>query len=136
MAAQVQITNVDASTQSIYVTFNVVLSGSYPTGGDLLNFATATADPQFVGLLAAVESSSLINIDVWSMGGGTIGASNLVSYDPVVTKSGTPATINPASGIKLKVSALSATTEHAAGAYESQYTGDIITGMAVFTKLI
>lgn len=143
MAAQVQITNVDASTQSIYVTFNVVLSGSCPSGGDPLNFTgggtlPAIADPQFVGLLPAVESSSLLQIDVWSQGGASINGANSVNYSPVVTKSGTPSTINPATGVKLKVAALGAspTTEHSATSYESQYTGDSITGMAVFTKLL
>jgi hypothetical protein len=136
MPAQVQITNVDAATQSIYVTFNVVLSGAYPLGGDPLNFAAAIADPAFVGLLAAVESASCLNVDVWSQGGGGIGAANLTAYQCVVAKAGSPSTINPAAGIKLKVAALSASTEHAASSYESQYLNDIITGMAVFTKLI
>lgn len=135
MSAQVQITNVDAAAQSLYVTFNVVLTGNYPTGGDVLNFATATPDPQFVGLAPTVESSSLLNIDVWGQGGGSIG-SNQTNYCCAVTKAGTPAVINPATGIKLKVGALGAFTEHAAAGYESQYLNDIVTGMAVFTKLL
>lgn len=136
MPAQIQITNVDAGSQSIYVTFNIVLTGNYPTGGDPLDFTAAIQDPQFQGLLPAVEGSSCLNIDVWGMGGGAIAASNQTNYDAVVTKTGTPAVISPKTGIKLKVAGLGVFTEHAAGAYESQYLTDLLTGMAVFTKLL
>ncbi len=142
MAAQVQITNVNSGGNSIYVTFNVALSGSYVTGGDPLNFTSggtlpAIADPTFVGLLAGVESC--INIDVWSMGGNSISAGNQTLYSIAVTKSGTPSTINPQTGMKLKVAALaspSTQAEHGATSYESQYLTDVVTGMAVFTKLL
>lgn len=143
MPAQVQINNVDASAQSIYVTGFIVLSGTYPTGGDPLNFTgggtlPATQDPSFVGLLAALESTSILNVDVWSMNGSTINGASSTNYSPVVTKSGTPATINPATGVKLKTAALSATpsTEHSNIGYESQYTGDILAFMCVATKLL
>lgn len=144
MPAQVNITNVDAYGQSIYITFNVVLSGAYTVGGDTLNFTGSGTlpvgvDPQFVGLLPAVESSSCLNADVWSQGGGSIGAANQTLYNIVLTKTGTPSIISPATGIKIKVAALatpSTPAEHAGSSYESQYTGDFITGMAVFTKLL
>jgi hypothetical protein len=142
MAAQVQFTNVDATGDAIYATFNVVLSGSYIVGGDPLNFTgngtlPATADPAFVGLLAQVMSSNLINVDVWSQGGAAISAANQTGYTSACTK--TSNVINPQTGVKLKVAALaspSTSTEHAAGAYEAGYTGDLITGMAVFTKML
>jgi hypothetical protein len=138
MAAVVQINNVDAGAQSLYVTGFIILSGNYPTGGDVLNFATALADPSFVGLVPSVISFSCLNMDVWSMNGSSINGANSTGYTSVVTRAGTPATINPATGIKLKVAALSATpsTEHAAASYEAQYTGDVIAFMAEFTKLI
>lgn len=137
MAAQVQITNVNGIGSSIYVTFNVVLTGSYVAGGDPLNFTSggtlpATADPTFIGLLAGVEGTSLLNVDVWSQGGNIV--NQLVA---IVTKSGTPTTINPATGAKLKIGAASGFgTEFSAGAYSAGLLADIITGMAVFTKMI
>jgi hypothetical protein len=136
MPAQIQINNVDATGAVICVTGYIILSGNYPTGGDPLNFTTAIADPSFVGMLPAVESSGLLNLDVWSMGGSMIAAGNSTDYDVVCVKAGSPALISPATGAKLKVGTLgtSPTTEHAAGAYESQYTGDIIAFMAEFTK--
>ena len=136
MPAQVQINNVEASGQAIYVSGFIVLSGNYPTGGDPLNFATAVQDPSFIGLLAGIESAAVLNVDVWSMGGSGLNGANSTNYQIVATKTGSPAMINPATGVKLKVAALSATpsTEHSAGAYESQYTSDTIAFMAVFTK--
>lgn len=140
MSAQVQINNVQASGQNIQVTGFIVLSGTYPPGGDPLNFTgsgtlPATADPSFVGLIAAVESGALLNLDIWSMSGTSIAAS-IAGYSPACTKTGTPSLINPQTGAKLKVSALGATTEHAAATYEATYTGDIIAFQATFTKLI
>jgi hypothetical protein len=143
MAAQVQIQSVQAAGQNIIVTFTVVLSGNYPTGGDSLNFTSsgtlpAIQDPAFVGMVAAIESSNLLQADVWSQGGQQIAGASSVSYDVVRTTSGSPPSCNPATGLKLKVGAVGAnpTTEHAASAYEAAYTGDAVTGMAVFTKLL
>jgi hypothetical protein len=137
MPAAIQINNVDAATQSIYVTGFIVLSGSYATGGDALNFATATADPSFIGMLPAVESLSCLQMDAWSMNGANINGANSVAYSIVATKAGTPSIINPSTGLKLKVAALNASpsTEHSAASYESQYTGDTIAFMAVFAKI-
>jgi hypothetical protein len=136
MPAAIAINSVDATGATVNVTGFITLSGNYPTGGDPLNFALATADPSYVGMLAAVESSTLLDIDVWSMAGSSINGSNSTGYQPVSTKAGTPSIISPATGCKLKCAALNAspTTEHSAGAYESQYTGDTIAFMAVFTK--
>lgn len=141
MPAQIQINNVEASGQAIYVSGFIVLTGNYPTGGDPLNFTAGgtlpvIADPSFVGLLPAIESSNLLNIDVWSINASALAGSNSTNYQCVATKSGSPATINPQTGVKLQVAALSATpsTQHSAGAYESQYLNDIICFMAVFTK--
>ena len=140
MSAQVQFTNVDATGATIYATFNVILTGSYVTGGDPLNFTgggtlPATADPAFVGLLAGIISSNLINVDVWSMGGNSVSAANQTIYTAACTKVSN--VITPATGVKRKVAALaspSTQAEHAASSYEAGYTGDVITGMAVFTK--
>lgn len=142
MAAQVQIQSIQANAAMIYVTFAVVLSGNYPTGGDPLNFTSggvlpAIQDPAYIGMAAAIESSNLLNIDVWSQGGAGVSGANTVAYNPVRTTSGSPATCNPATGVKLKCGVLNTYgTEHAAAGYEAAYTGDQITGMAVFQKLL
>lgn len=143
MAAQVQIQSVKADGQVLYVTFVVVLSGNYPTGGDPLNFTSggvlpAIQDPAFIGMVAAVESSNLLQADVWSQAGQQIAGASSVSYDVVRATTGSPPSCNPATGLKLKVGAVGVnpTTEHAAAGYEAAYTGDSIAGMAIFTKLL
>jgi len=141
MAAQVSIQAVDAAGQNIYVVFKVTLSGNYPTGGDPLNFTSGgtlpvTQDAAFVGLVAAVESSGLIQVFVESQNRGFINGGNTVNYSPVVTL-GANNLINPQNGVKLVCGVLNTYgTEHSAGAYEAAYTGDIITGYALFTKLL
>jgi len=143
MAAQVQIQSVDAAGQNIYVVFKVVLSGNYVAGGDPLNFTgggtlPATQDPAFIGLVAAIESSSLLQISVESQGGAQIAGASTTNYSSLVSPSGSPTTINPQTGVKLKVQALgnNFSVEHAAAAYEAAYLNDIITGFAVFNKLL
>lgn len=138
MSAQVQIQNIDGQSGSLKVTGIIVLSGNYATGGDVLNFAAATQDPTFIGLVPAIESQSLLNLDVYSMNGSSIGGANSTAYSPVLTRTGTPSVVNPSTGAKLKCAALNASpsTEHAAAVYESQYTGDLIGFTAVFTKNI
>jgi hypothetical protein len=137
MAAQVSIQTVDALGAEIYVSFNVALSGSYVTGGEPLNFTGSgtlpvTQDASYVGLVAAVESSNLLQVDCWSQGGNLS-----FQYVPIVTKAGSPSIISPQTGVKLKVSAsASFGTEHAASAYEAGITGDSVTGFAIFTKMI
>ena len=131
MAAQVSIQTVDALGAQIYCTFNVACSGNYPTGGDPLNFTAGgtlpvTQDPAYIGLVAAVESSQLLQLDVWTQGGN-------LARDYVANKVST----NPATGGKLKMNtAKGSTTELAAGAYPGDVTADLITGYAVFTKML
>jgi hypothetical protein len=140
MAAQVQIQSIDAAGQNIYVVFKVVLSGSYPTGGEPLNFTGSGTlpviqDPTFIGLVAAIESSSLLQISVESQGGNLS-----FQYAAIITAAGTPATINPQTGVKLKISVDGTFgTEHSAAAYSGdthRADQDTITGFAVFNKLL
>lgn len=133
MAAAVQITSVDAAGQNIYITFTVVPSGNYPVGGDVLNFAAAVADPSYVGLLPQAMSSNLLQCDLWSQG-GNLGR----TYTAIITKTGTPATVNPATGVKMKVNSAQGTfgSEHSASAYDADILADVITGWALFTKLL
>lgn len=133
MSAALQITNIDGSGNSMYVTFNIVVSGNYPPGGEVLNFAAAALDPAFQGIAARIISSNLLQVDIWGQGGGSIG-SNQTNYVASCTK--VSGVINPATGVKMKVATLGALTEHGATAYESQYLTDLITGMAVFSKEI
>lgn len=140
MPAQVSLQTVDALGAEIYVSFNVALSGNYPTGGDPLNFTSggtlpATQDAAFVGLLAAVESSQLLQLDVWDQSGAAINGANTINVAAVKSSA------NPATGGKIKVAALqtqgtSKDAEHAASAYEAAYTGASITGFAIFSKLM
>lgn len=133
MAAQVSIVAVNPTAWGFEILFNVAFSGSYSTGGDALNFSgsgtlPATQDPAFVGMYAGIPSESLLQVDAWSQGGQIT-----YLYVPIVTKSGTPSTINPQSGVKVKIlSALG--TELSAGSYPAAITGDTVTGWAAFTR--
>lgn len=137
MSAQVSLQSVDALGAEIYVSFNVALSGNYVTGGDPLNFTSggtlpATQDPGYIGLVAAIESSQLLQLDVWDQSGAAINAGNSIAVAAVKSS------VNPQTGAKIKASgpAANPTTEHAAAPYESQFTGASITGFAIFTKLL
>jgi hypothetical protein len=131
MAAQVSIQTVDALGAEIYVSFNVALSGNYPAGGDVLNFTSggvlpATQDPAYIGLVAAVESSQLLQMDVWSQGGN-------LARDYTASK----VSVNPATGAKIKMNSVrGASTELTAGAYPADVTADTVTGFAIFTKML
>jgi hypothetical protein len=135
MPLQVSIQSVDALGAEIYVSFNLTPSGSYTTavGGDPLNFTSggtlpAVADPAYIGLAATIISSQLLQCDVWSQGG------NLVRQY-VVNKTSS----SPTSGSKLKLSAASTFgTEQTTAAYSSlaDVVADILTGFAIFTKML
>ena len=131
MAAQVTLQTIDALGAEIYVSFNIACSGNYPTGGDPLNFTSggtlpATQDPAYIGMVAAVESSQLLQLDVWTQGGN-------LARDYVANKVST----SPATGAKIKMNtAKGSTTELAAGAYPGDVTADSITGFAIFTKML
>src|SRR5208282_2029873 len=102
MPMAVSITSINTAGQNIMVTFNLKASGSYVTavGGDVINFATATQDPAFLGLVAAVISSQLLQLDVWSQGG------NLLNQY-IANKTG----VNPATGGKVIVGSTTFGTE-------------------------
>jgi hypothetical protein len=131
MAAVVSIQTVDALGAEIYVSFNVNLSGSYVAGGDILNFTSggtnpAIQDPAYIGLIAAIESSQLLQLDVWSQGGNLI---NQIVANKVSS--------NPATGGKIKIGAASGFgTEFSAGAYSAGLLADSLTGFAIFTKML
>jgi len=137
MSAQVYIRTVEAQGQTIRVTGGITLTGSYVAGGDPLNFTgggtlPALQDPAFVGLIPAAISSNLTDLTVASQGGNLV--NNFVA---TLTKTGTPATCNPATGAKLKICAASSFgTEFTAGAYSAALLADNIAFEATFIKLL
>jgi hypothetical protein len=122
MALAVTVTYLIKIGSQIRLGFKLAPSGTYPTGGDTVNFATAAQDPQFVGNVAAVEAlGAPISLDIWSNGG------NITTvYVPVV------GTTN--ANCKMKgYSAL--TTEFSAAAYPASALADTIVGEATFNAL-
>ena len=123
MAIVVSIQNVDALDNMVQVTGKLILSGSYVTGGDTVNFATAVQDPLFTGLQPNIPSSQPpFNFDAWSQGGNLLN-----SFAAVI---GTAQT-----NCKLKISAASTFgTEFSAGAYSAALLADDVAFMAIFPK--
>jgi hypothetical protein len=112
----------------VRVGFKLAFSGSYPSGGDTINFATATQDPSFVGNVAAVEAlGAPISIDAWSQSGNIA-----IAYYPIVGTS-------PATGNKVKLVVTSSMgTEATAGTYasiSSTIATDNVVGEATFNAL-
>lgn len=128
MALAITITAIDSTPQGGFeITFNVVASGSYVTGGDTLNFSTATPDPLFTGAFAGIPGSGAgpMQLDVWSQNGFVTNP-----YFPVIGSNITNS--------KLKIlNAYGTSTEVTAGTYAANAAGvltDKITGFAVFPK--
>lgn len=127
MALQVQVTAVQSIGDQLRVSFNVVASGNYATGGDTLDFTKATVDPTATsGKVAAgvpVQSDmGPIELDVWDAGGNIANG-----VFPVI---GSTQANN-------KVKFTSAfNTELAAGAYPASITGSKLQGEAIFPKFI
>jgi hypothetical protein len=116
----VTITYIDSSNV-LRVGFNIAATGSYVTGGDTVNFSTASQDPLFQGMVAAIESlSAPIDLDIWDAGGD-------VTYILAAVIGATAATC------KLKIA--SSLGSEISGAYPVGITGGKIIGEAVFNKL-
>ena len=122
MALAMSITSLQAAGQQIRVTFKLAASGNYSAGGDTVNFATATQDPTFQGMVAALEAlGAPVYMHIESNSGNI---ANL--YFSIL---GTNPTNN-----KLKI-ITAYNTELGAGAYPGGVTGDTIVGEAIFNKL-
>lgn len=122
MALAIKISNVQAAGQQLRVAFNITPSGNYITGGDTLDFTTATQDPAFVGMLAAIESfGPAVSLDVWDASGNIANG-----VFPII---GTALNNN-----KLKFTS-AFNTELGAGAYPGSLTGGKLQGEAIFNKL-
>ena len=123
MALACNITYVGRLGSQVRVGFKLIPSGTYPTGGDTINFATAGVDPSFVGMCPDIPSfGPPINLDIWSNGG------NITTvYVPVV---GT-------TQINSKMKGYSALTTEFTGAaaYPASALADTIVGEATFNAL-
>lgn len=113
MALTLTINSVD-SIGNLYVFGTIAVSGSYPTGGDIIDFTT----------VAHRLGASQAALQVWASGS----TGDTYSY----VRGATPTMANG----KLKISTTS-NTELAAGAYAARFTGDTnIQFQAIFKKLI
>src|SRR6202142_3767047 len=122
MALAVNITYVARIGSQFRIGFKLIPSGTYPTGGDSVNFATAGVDPNFVGMIPQVMAlGAPLSFDIWSNGG------NITTvYVPVL---GTTQANNKIKGN------LGLNTEFSAGAYPASALADTIVGEATFNSL-
>jgi hypothetical protein len=119
----VTLTYVKSDGQMIRVGFNAVASGTYPTGGDTINLATAGQDPAFIGDVAEIESTGApIDFDIWDVGGNIANG-----LQPVI------GTSVAAAGKAKFTSAFN--TELANSGYPGSITGSKLQGEAVFNKV-
>lgn len=121
----VSIQSVNAFDNIVNVSGVLILSGSYVSGGDTVNFTTAVQDANFTGLTPVIPSSQPPqDFDAWSENG------NLVNQ--YCTVLGTTQ-----ANSKLKISAASTFgTEFSAGAYSAAILADTIAFQANFKKFI
>jgi hypothetical protein len=120
MALQVQITRVATVGMMLRVTFNVIPSGSYVTGGDTLDFSKAISDSTFFGNVPYINSTlGPVELDVWDQGGN-------------IANGVFPVLGSLQNNCKLKFTS-AFNTELSAGAYPAAITGSKIAGEAIFT---
>ena len=123
MALAATITYIAAIGSQLRVGYKLTPSGTYVTGGDTVNFSTATADPSFVGTIPQIMAlGAPLSLDIWSQGG------NITTvYVPLIGLT--------AAACKMKgYSAL--TTEFSGGsAYPASVLADTIVGEATFLRL-
>lgn len=123
MAAKISVVSMNTVGQQIRVLFNLILSGNYPAGGDVLDFTQIVQDAGFQGIFGNIPSSQPPQqVDIWSQGG------NLANhYYPVVGSLQTNSKVKIDSAFN---------TELNAGAYPAAITGDKIIGEAIFPKML
>lgn len=113
MALAITITSVQESQGTLTVLGYIKASGNYATGGDTLNFATATADPKFSGISPVIPAASAPR-QLWieRMAGNITDI-----YFPILGSGITNCLMKIATAFG---------TELAAGAYPGGVTGDVI----------
>jgi hypothetical protein len=120
---QVSITKVIADGQNCRVSFNLIPSGNYVAGGDIVDFTKAVQDPAFFGTVPYIPSDQgPIDFDVWDAGGN-------------IANGVFPVAGSTQSNNKVKFTS-AFNTELAAGAYPAAITGTKLQGEAVFNKNI
>lgn len=123
MPLAVNVQSIDADSDVVVVTGKLVASGSYPTGGDTIDFTSIAFDATYTGPSQIIPTSQPpLSLGVWSEGG----VINYV-YSPII---GSAMNNN-----KLKIGGTTYGTELAAGAYPAAITGDTIAFEASFKKL-
>lgn len=121
MAAAVKITSVVKIPGQLRVQFNITLSGSYATGGDVIDFTNYTLDTSFQGEANQISTSQPpVALDIWDQSGNVVN-----QLSPVL---GTTL-----ANSKIKIGAASTFgTEFSAGAYSAGLLASKLVGEAVF----
>jgi hypothetical protein len=123
MALAVTITKAGKFGAEYRIGFKLTPSGTYITGGDTVNFATATVDPSFVGVHPQVIAlGAPLQFDAWTNGGNIT-----TEYAPVL---GTTQ-----ANCKLKVLTGLGTEATGGAAYPASVLADTIVGEASFVAL-
>src|ERR1700685_359122 len=119
MAITITVQNVDASGPVVWATGSIAFSGSYPTGGDTLDWTTAI--PQVGRSGAATPSSS---------------GAHQANFDSKNGNAGYYVAVQGSAPNNWKVKCFQASgTEVTAGAYPTSVTSDIIAFQAEFLKM-
>src|ERR1700674_5010353 len=113
MALATTITYAFKAGSQYRIGFKLQASGSYPAGGDVVNFTTATVDPLFVGMIAQVIAlGAPISFDIWSQGGNlavqyvaVIGTTQANCKVKMATTFGTEVTPGTYAGISATIAA-------------------------------
>jgi hypothetical protein len=119
MSIAITVDTVDAIGNKVFVAGTLAFSGSYTTGGDTLNWTTATEQIAPSGSVIPSASQPMLVV-IASQNG------NADAYVPVQ---------GSALNNWLVKCIVPAGTEVAAGAYPSAITGDIVAFLALFPKL-
>jgi hypothetical protein len=125
MAAVITVTGINKIQRDFIVRGTIALSGNYPTGGDTLNFLTATFRLGVDGIKSSFPPSSIF---IWSMQSQGAGTVSQYWYRGLI---GTTAA-NCAIQVLTGAAAQSGGAEFSAGAYPAGVAGDVIEFEAFF----
>lgn len=123
MAAKVSVVNVQPMGNQLRVVFKLILTGNYPTGGDVVDFTTPQQDPSFIGTVPSVVDATgpAVTLDIWDQSGDIANG-----VFPVI---GTAQNNN-----KVKFTT-AFNTELGAGAYPGGLLAANVVGEAIFNKV-
>lgn len=104
----------------------LVFSGSYPTGGDTLDFTNAGGTPSAPSVVPPAQSRGLAAIDIRPHSKIVTGLAAVGgSYNPVIPGGVLPVPNSGVNALKLKIY-LVTNAEYTAGAYGADVLGDIV----------